>query len=133
MSTSDSGKPRNKLVVQIEGGHPGYKNYLFIAAEPGLRELSGALLRLADLSAGARIDVHVSERSDPASLGSLAFAKCTEEKLLELQQPTAQVHARRLAKSLLFFAAIVIVGVGAWHCARYVLGFLIWVVRTLAA
>jgi hypothetical protein len=128
MSNTESSKARNKYVVQLESGHPGFRNYLFIASEQGLRELSGALLRLSDLPTGARIDFHVTERGNPDSLGALAFAKCSEQKLVELQQPTAKSRARDLSRSLLWVGAIAVFSVGAWHSAKYVLQLVVSIV-----
>ncbi len=129
MRQSEEHKPRNKFVVQLESGHPGFTNYLFIAAEPGLRELSGALERLAGLSHGARIDFHVTERSDADSMGALAFAKCSEEKLLELQQPSVATKFKRLYSGLAGTGLLVIIFVvGFVHCLRYLWQLVNWAV-----
>jgi len=132
MSLTEDERPPNRFVVQLESGHPGFRNYLFIASEEGLRELSGALKRLADLSAGARIDFHVTERKNADSMGSLAFAKCTEEKLSELQQPSAVAKFRRgfatpFVLLPLMVAFFVVLSVGIMHCLRYAATFVAWV------
>ncbi len=116
--------PRNnpKYVLQTQGHHPGYTDYLVISSEVGLVELSQAIERLSKLSNGARIDFRLGDRTKSGRGGHIAFALCSEEKLEELAAEPSRPGAMLF---VLLMSLVVLAAVGAWHTLKYAVQFLL--------
>ncbi len=117
--------PRNnpKYVLQTQGHHPGYTDYLVVSSEVGLIELSQAIERLSKLSNGARIDFRLGDRTKREGGGHIAFALCSEEKLEELATESSRSGAKSLI--LLLIPLVLLSAVGAWHTLKYAVDFLL--------
>jgi hypothetical protein len=127
-------KPQ-KIVLDTKGIGEGGTAYMFVAAENSLRELSGAIGRLAGLSEGSRIDFRVCVKHKPENFVSLAFAKCSESKLEQLRQPGRLSRFKSLIEKLvpgsIFVLLPAIFLVGLYHSILYLGQAILWLLSVI--
>ena len=94
--------PRNRFVLRRESGHPGYRNTIVLGTAADLNNLAAVIQQ--EVGAGRRVDRHVSEEGNPASLGSIGFQAITEAELSDLQTRTPWKSVARWFYATLFIA-----------------------------
>jgi hypothetical protein len=87
--TEETSTPRNRYVLRIESGHPGYRNTVVLATAADLLKLSDDIRSLAN-KGGGRLEHYVTEEHASRSLGSLVFEVTSVHELGALQTATTR-------------------------------------------
>ncbi len=103
LETSQLPTPRNDFVLEVETGHPGFRDHVYVSTTEGLKKLAARLEHLAEAPVGERIYFYVTRRGEPRSLGSLVFSKCNDLQLVMLQQRIPAVALKSFIAGLVRF------------------------------